>query len=174
MPPRQLPQHRTGTLTLIGSPEPSVTFDSQYLPFAVSRTGGAAVYQSFNRWQKAPVRLYTGRQLWRYSLSGQYESLYWDGGTPFNQLRRDMGRGDPFELLVSYNRQTRVIQQPLTEGGILPAPTEIVAPPPFDTRQNPVIEVTINSITESASTDTYAFGTPQVVSWSMELEEYAR
>lgn len=173
MPPRLLPQNRVGTLTLIGSDIPSVVFDAVYLPFTAARTGGDAQFQSFNRWQRAPVRIYTGRQLWRYTLSGQYESPDWDNGTPFNQLRQDMTQGKPFELLVSYNRPTRDIQ-PISEGGLLPSPTEIISPPPFDIGQNPVTEVTINSLTETPSTATYAFGVPLVVSWNMELEEYAR
>ena len=166
---RYLPSNETGRLTVVGESDPVIIFDQRFLPFAASRAGGESIYQQFPRYGRPPRKLYTGRRLYRFTLSGTYSAEHWAGISPLSQAREAQDRGVSFLLKVNQGRNAPSVNTQ----GLTPAPFDpLPIPSPGQPLQDS-IRVTITSITETPHKDKYFFNTPILTDWVINLEEDA-
>lgn len=173
---RFLPHNRIATLRRTNLSQPAVTFDQRHLPMHVTRQGGGNIYQQFRRFGQAPLKLYSGRELDKYTLSGQYEAQDFDGQTPFTVLRLQIRHGGEFEFQINYNRRANTAGS--SDFDVLGFESgrrgrrEILVPAPFDaSTADGTLLVNVLRISETPVQGTYVAGTPQLVGWSIELEE---
>ena len=162
-----LVENEIGRITSLGAPEPVVIFDQLYLPYSASRTGGESIYQYFPRWKRPPRKIYTGRRLYRFVLSGAYRAEDFGGVSPFSDARVAQDSGNILLLKVNQRRNAPTVNiAGLTPAPFDPLPKLGAAVPNLD-----AITVTISSITETPRPDTYLFNTPAMTDWVMNLEE---
>lgn len=165
---RYIPSNETGRLTVVGEDEPVLIFDQILLPYRAARSGGESIYQEFPRYGRAPRKLYTGRRLYRFTLSGTYLAEHWAGISPMSQLREAQDRGASLLLKVNQGRNAPSINlQGLTPAPFDPLPRVRPGVPLRDS-----IQVTISSITETPRED-YFFNTPIHTDWVINIEEDA-